>query len=152
MFRAIGRTQRERNKKWTPLSWKSKYAGISKDMRIIYLVDHWKDLDILAKRQVKVGDRLGLDALRGIHEQECALTCSQGPRYLKIKVHVALWSFHFFNWSVTLSKPQRHNWMMSCLADEKKPELDQYRSVDQVQEVLFPFVFVEHGRALDKKR
>ena len=53
------------------------------------LVDHRHQLQIVLERQVDVGQRLRLDALRGIHHEHRALAGRQGARDLVMEVDVA---------------------------------------------------------------
>ena len=52
-------------------------------------VDHRDDLELLRKRQVRVGHGLGFDALRRVHQQKRALAGRQRPGNFIGKVHVA---------------------------------------------------------------
>ena len=53
------------------------------------LVQHRDDLQVSVERQVEVGERLRLDALRRVHQQDGALAGSEAPRYLVAEVDVA---------------------------------------------------------------
>ena len=57
--------------------------------RQIDLVEHGNDREIVLHGQVQVGQRLGLDALRGVDEQQRALAGGQGPRHLVAEVDVS---------------------------------------------------------------
>jgi len=53
------------------------------------LVDHGDDVQTPVERVVEVRDRLSLDSLRRIHQQQCALTSSDGATDLIGEVNVA---------------------------------------------------------------
>ena len=53
------------------------------------LVQHRDDLEVGVERQVEVGERLRLDALRGVHQQDGALAGGEAPRHLVAEVDVA---------------------------------------------------------------
>ena len=53
------------------------------------LVQHRDDLQVSVERQVEVGERLRLDALRRVHQQDGALAGGEAPRYLVAEVDVA---------------------------------------------------------------
>jgi hypothetical protein len=53
------------------------------------LVEHRQDLQIVVHGKIRVGQRLGLHALGGIHHQQRALAGGQRPADLVIEVHVA---------------------------------------------------------------
>ena len=53
------------------------------------LVDDRQDLQIVLQRQVGVGERLGLHALRGVHDQYGALARGERAADLIVEVHVA---------------------------------------------------------------
>ena len=53
------------------------------------LVERGHDLEVVLERQVAVGQRLGLDALGGVDEQDHALARGQRPRHLVAEVDVA---------------------------------------------------------------
>ena len=58
-------------------------------VRQIDLVDHRDDREILLHRQVHVGDRLRLDALGGIDDQQRAFARAQAARHFIGKIHMA---------------------------------------------------------------
>ncbi len=53
------------------------------------LVEHGDDLEVVFDRLVAVGERLGLDALAGVHQQHRALAGRQRARDLVAEVDVA---------------------------------------------------------------
>ncbi len=53
------------------------------------LVQHRNDREVVLHRQIEVRQRLGLDALGGVHEQDRTLAGSQRSRYLVGEVHMA---------------------------------------------------------------
>ena len=53
------------------------------------LVEHRDDLQIVLKREVEVGERLGFDALGGIDQEDRALTCRKAARDLVGEVDVS---------------------------------------------------------------
>ena len=53
------------------------------------LVEHRDDPEVGFQRHVQVGERLRLDALRGVHEEHGALAGGQASRYLVAEVDVA---------------------------------------------------------------
>ena len=53
------------------------------------LVDHGKDLQVVVQGQVYIGQGLGLDALGGVHHQDCSVAGSQGTGHLVVEVHVS---------------------------------------------------------------
>ena len=53
------------------------------------LVEHRDDVQVAVQRQIEVGQRLGLDALGGVHQQHGALARLQRPRHLIGEVDVA---------------------------------------------------------------
>ncbi len=53
------------------------------------LVEHRDDRQVAVQRQVEVGQRLGLDALRGVDQQHRALAGGQGSRHLIGEVDMA---------------------------------------------------------------
>ena len=53
------------------------------------LVDDRDDLEVVVHREVRVRQRLRLDALRGVDDQDGALAGGQRPRHLVREVHVA---------------------------------------------------------------
>ena len=55
----------------------------------VNLVDDGNGLQIVLQRHVDVGQRLRLDALRGVHHQQCALAGRQRAADLIAEVHVA---------------------------------------------------------------
>ena len=57
--------------------------------RQVDLVDDRDDLEVVLDRQVGVGERLRLDALRGVDQQQRALAGGERPRHLVAEVHVA---------------------------------------------------------------
>ena len=57
--------------------------------RQIDLVDDGDDLEVVLDGEVGVGERLRLDALRGIDEQQRALAGGERPRHLVAEVDVA---------------------------------------------------------------
>ena len=57
--------------------------------RQIDLVDDRDDLEVVLDREVGVGERLRLDALRGVDQQQRALARGQRPRDLVAEVDVA---------------------------------------------------------------
>ena len=57
--------------------------------RQIDLVEHRDDVEIVVERDVDVGERLRLDALRGVDDQERAFAGGQRPRHLVVEVDVA---------------------------------------------------------------
>ena len=57
--------------------------------RQIDLVDDRDDLEVVLDREIGVGERLRLDALRGIDEQQRALAGGERPRHLVREVDVA---------------------------------------------------------------
>jgi hypothetical protein len=56
--------------------------------RQVDLVDDRDDLEVVVDGQVGVGQRLRLDALRGVDQQQRALAGRQRPRDLVAEVHV----------------------------------------------------------------
>ena len=52
------------------------------------LVEHGDDLEIRIHREVGIRERLCLDALGGIHDEDCTLAGVQGPRHLVREVDV----------------------------------------------------------------
>ena len=57
--------------------------------RQVDLVDDRQDLEIVLERQVGVGERLRLHALRGVHDQHGALARGERAADLVVEVHVA---------------------------------------------------------------
>ena len=57
--------------------------------RQIDLVDHRNDFQVVVQRQVGVGQRLRLHALRGVHHQQRAFAGLQAARNLVGEIHVA---------------------------------------------------------------
>ena len=57
--------------------------------RQVDLVEHGDDLEVVVDRQVRVGDRLRLDPLRGVDEQHGAFAGRQAARDLVGEVDVA---------------------------------------------------------------
>ena len=57
--------------------------------RQVDLVDDRDDLQVVLDGEVGVGQRLRLDALRGVDEEQRALARGQRPRHLVRKIHVA---------------------------------------------------------------
>jgi len=55
----------------------------------IDLVDHGDDFQVVVQRQVGIGERLRLHALRRVHHQQGAFAGLQAARDLVGKVHVA---------------------------------------------------------------
>ena len=55
----------------------------------VELVEAGDDLEVVLEGQVAVGQRLGLDALGGVDEQDHALAGGQGPGHLVAEVDVA---------------------------------------------------------------
>ena len=55
----------------------------------VHLVEDGQHFQTLLYGGIAVGDRLGLDALAGVHDQQRALTGRQGARYLIGKIDVA---------------------------------------------------------------
>ncbi len=56
--------------------------------RQVDLVEHRDDLQVVLEREVEVGQRLGLDPLRGVDQQHAALARGQRPRHLVGEVDV----------------------------------------------------------------
>ena len=56
--------------------------------RQVDLVDHRNQLEIVVQRQVGVGQRLRLDALRGVHHQQRPLAGLQAARHFVAEIHV----------------------------------------------------------------
>ncbi len=57
--------------------------------RQVDLVDDGEDLEPRVHREVSIGERLRLDALRGVHHEHGALARGQRARDLVVEVHVA---------------------------------------------------------------
>ena len=57
--------------------------------RQVDLVQYRDDVQVVLQRQVQVGQRLRLDALRGVHQQHRTLAGGQRPGHLVGEVHVA---------------------------------------------------------------
>ena len=57
--------------------------------REIDLVDDRDDFEVVLDGEIGIGERLGLDALRGVHEQQRAFACREGPCDFVREVHVA---------------------------------------------------------------
>ena len=57
--------------------------------RQVDLVEHRDDVQVSAEREVEVGQRLGLDALRGVDQQHRGLARLERPRHLVGEVDVA---------------------------------------------------------------
>ncbi len=55
----------------------------------VYLVDYRNDFEVVVDSHVEVGYGLGLYALRGVDNEECAFACGDGARHLVRKVHVS---------------------------------------------------------------
>src|SRR6187549_2626099 len=55
----------------------------------IDLVDDGDDLERVVDGKVRVGQRLRLDSLRSVNQQERALAGGQGPRHLVREIHVS---------------------------------------------------------------
>ena len=53
------------------------------------LVDDRQDLQVVVDGQIRVGQRLGLDALGGVHDKDRALAGCQAPGDFVVEVHVA---------------------------------------------------------------
>ena len=53
------------------------------------IVEHRQDLQVVIHGQIRVGQRLGLHALGGVHHQQRALAGGQRPADLIVEVHVA---------------------------------------------------------------
>ena len=58
-------------------------------VRQIDLVDDRDDRQVLLRRQMHVGDRLRLDALRRVHDQQRAFAGRQAARHFVGEIHVA---------------------------------------------------------------
>jgi hypothetical protein len=56
--------------------------------REVDLVEHRDDREVVLQRQVEVGERLGLDALGGVDQQDRTLAGGQRPGHLVREVHV----------------------------------------------------------------
>ena len=54
----------------------------------VYLVHHGDDFQVVLEGEIEVGDGLGLDALRGVDHEECALAGGDGAADLVAEVHV----------------------------------------------------------------
>ncbi len=59
------------------------------DIRKVHLVDHGNDLEALLDGEVGVRKRLGLDALRRVHQQQRSLAGREGAAHLVVEVDVA---------------------------------------------------------------
>ena len=55
----------------------------------VYLVEHGNYLEVVVEGEVKVGDGLSLDALRGVHHEQCAFAGGDGTGDFVGEVHVA---------------------------------------------------------------
>ncbi len=60
------------------------YPGAGK----VYLIQHRNDGQTLLTREVEMGERLGLHALGGIHQENGALYRGEGPRNLVAEIGV----------------------------------------------------------------
>ena len=70
-----------------PLDLRGVPVGLGR--RQVDLVEGGHDLEVVLEGQVAVGQRLGLDALGGVDEQDHALAGGQRPRHLVAEVDVA---------------------------------------------------------------
>jgi hypothetical protein len=73
--------------------------------RQVDLVQHRDDGEVVLHRQVQVGQRLGLDALRSVDQQHRALASRQGTGHLVGEVDVARGVDHVERVAVAISVP-----------------------------------------------
>ncbi len=57
--------------------------------RQVDLVEHRDDRQVVLEREIQVRERLGFDALRGVHQQDGPLARGKGPGHLVGEVDVA---------------------------------------------------------------